>query len=60
MIDIAEDYNYTVVSYPNHQYLWILSRTTSLPENLYSGILQSLLKNGFDTARLVQTIHASK
>jgi len=55
IIDLAEDYSYVVVSHPNRKYLWILSRTSNMNENLYQQILSRLKENGFDLTKLQTT-----
>lgn len=57
IIDLAEDYSYAVVGHPNKKYLWILSRTRDMPQNKYNDILLKISNMGFDTTRLVRTIH---
>jgi apolipoprotein D and lipocalin family protein len=56
IIDLADDYSYAVVSHPNMKYLWILSRTPHLSENVYQGILSRLKEKGFDLNKLAKTI----
>ncbi len=55
IIDLADDYSYAVVSHPNRNYLWILSRNPVMDEDIYSGILGRLKNNGFDIDRLQMT-----
>ena len=55
IIDLAEDYSYAVVSHPNRNYLWILSRTPVMEEEVYRGILERLKDKGFDLNRLEKT-----
>ncbi len=57
IIDLADDYSYAVVGHPNRKYLWILSRTKSIDENIYNEIVLRLKEKGFDTSKLVRTIH---
>jgi len=52
IIDIADDYSYAVVSHPNKKYLWILSRTPKLNEEVYKNILIRLKDKGFDLSNL--------
>jgi apolipoprotein D and lipocalin family protein len=59
IIDLADDYSYAVVSHPNRNYLWILSRTTVMDEKIYSGILGRLKDQGFDLDILQKTIQRS-
>lgn len=55
IIDLADDYSYAVVSHPNRNYLWILSRTPNMNETTYNGIITRLKENGFDLSRLQKT-----
>ncbi len=55
IIDLADDYSFAVVSHPNRNYLWILSRTPVMDEDIYSGILERLKDKGFDLDRLQMT-----
>ena len=57
IIDLAEDYSYAVVSHPNMQYLWILSRSDEIPEEKYLKIIEKLKHKGFDTSKLIKTKH---
>lgn len=56
IIDLADDYSYAVVSHPNRQYLWILSRTPKMDPEAYNKILLRLKERGFDLGRLKQTV----
>lgn len=55
IIDLAADYSYAVVSHPNKEYLWILSRTPQMNDDIYAGILARLKEKGFDLAALQRT-----
>jgi len=57
IIDLADDYSYAVVSHPNKNYLWILSRTPKMDETIYQQIISRLNDKGFDLTKLQQTIH---
>jgi apolipoprotein D and lipocalin family protein len=52
IIDLAEDYSHAVVGSPDRQFLWILSRTPTMDDNLYQQILDTLPARGFDPERL--------
>ncbi|MEO5571896.1 MAG: lipocalin family protein [Bacteroidia bacterium] len=56
IIDLADDYSYAVVSHPNRKYLWILSRTPKMEEEIYQQIISRLKLMGFDLNKLKQTI----
>lgn len=55
IIDLADDYSYAVVSHPNREYLWILSRTPKMDKSIYDGIISRLKANGFDLTKLQLT-----
>ena len=57
IIELADDYNYAVVSEPGKEYLWILSRTPKMDENLLQAIIGRLKEKGFDTSKIVRTVH---
>jgi apolipoprotein D and lipocalin family protein len=53
IIDLGTDYGYAVVGEPSRNYLWILSRTPTLPEETLQGIRTRLPAAGYDPSRLV-------
>lgn len=53
VIQLADDYAYTVVSEPQRKYLWILSRTPTLSPQTYEEIKARLVEQGFDVEKLV-------
>ena len=55
VIDIAPDYSYAVVGEPRREYLWILSRTPVLDEQVLGGIIARIREQGYDVSRLVRT-----
>jgi len=55
IIDLDEEnYSYAVVGHPSRKYLWVLARTPQLDEAVYTGILQRLEAQQYDTSRLKQ------
>lgn len=52
IIDLADDYSYAVVSHPNKQYLWILSRNPKMDAAVYQKIISRLKEKGFDVTKL--------
>lgn len=56
IIDLGRDYEYAVVGHPSRKYLWILSRTPSLPPETFDAILVRLRAQGYDTSRLNPTL----
>ena len=57
IIDLGADYEYAVVGHPGRDYLWILSRTPTMKADVYNAILQRLAAQGYETNRLVRTVH---
>lgn len=55
IIKLDQDYKWAVVSSPGKDYLWILSRTPAIPDDLYNSIVSSLKDEGYDTPRLNRT-----
>ena len=58
IIDLAKDYSYAVVGHPNHNYLWILSRTPEIDDTLYEKLLEGIAEKGFDIGKLEKTIQS--
>ena len=52
-MDLAEDYSYAVVGAPNRRFLWILSRTPTMDDELFQEILDTLPARGFDPDLLI-------
>lgn len=52
VIDLAEDYSYTVVGVPSRKYAWIMSRTPHMRPEVYSGIVERMRAVGYDVAKL--------
>ena len=56
IIDLSPDYQWAVVGEPSRKYLWILSRTPTMDEAIYQGILERLAQKGYDPAGLRRTV----
>lgn len=56
IIDLADDYSYAVVGHPNRKYLWILSRTAKMDEDIYQQIIARTKEKGFDISKIKRTI----
>jgi len=52
IIDLAEDYSYTVIGVPNKKFVWIMSRKPEIPDETYQNILINLDKIGYNTAKI--------
>ena len=50
IIDLADDYRYTVIGTNNFKYVWIMARKPQLSSEDYTGILGRLEERGYKTA----------
>ena len=50
---LSGDYSYALVGSGNAKYLWILSRTPELPEDVLNQILAEAASRGYDTDKLI-------
>ena len=55
IIDLGNDYEYSVVSEPKRQYLWILSRKPTMEALQYNRLVESLAERNFDMSMLKAT-----
>ncbi len=53
IIDIDDNYRYTLVAGKNLKYLWILSRDTTIPDNFKDRFLKKAKQLGYDTDALI-------
>ena len=56
IIDLDPYYQWAVVGEPKRKYLWILSRTRSLDDEIYERILARLTQKGYDPGGLRRTV----
>ncbi len=56
VIELGENYEYSVVGHPSRDYLWILSRTPQMSEEVLQGILARTAAKGFDLNRLKRSV----
>lgn len=55
IVDLDPDYSYAVVSEPDREYFWILSRTQKMNDQVYDDILKRAEAKGFDRKKVVKT-----
>jgi lipocalin len=55
IIALDDNYQYALVGSPNRKYLWILSRTPQLDENIIQKLLATAQKQGFDVTPIIRT-----
>ncbi|MBC8003596.1 MAG: lipocalin family protein [Opitutaceae bacterium] len=51
-IDLDPGYQWTVVGHPSRDYLWIMSRSKTLDEATYQGIVKRCADQGYDVSRI--------
>ncbi len=54
VIDLDPEYRWAVVGHPSRTYLWVLSRTRTLPEDVYQGILWRAAGQGYDASLVMK------
>jgi len=55
IIGLDEDYQYAIVSEPDRQYLWILSRTPTMDTQTLESLKAKIREKGFDLNYLINT-----
>lgn len=50
---LSEDYSYALVGSKSPKYLWLLSRTPKLPDDVLKQILSEATVRGYDTSKLI-------
>ncbi len=52
IIDLDDDYQYTVIGYPSRKYVWIMARESKLSDEVYDSILSDLAEIGYDISQV--------
>lgn len=55
IIELDSAYTHAVIGEPDREYLWILSRTPKMDENVMEGILVRMKEKGFDVSKILKT-----
>lgn len=55
IVDLAEDYSYTIIGVPNRNYVWIMSRNPQMDEAVYQSLVAKIQGMGFDIKELIKT-----
>lgn len=53
IIALGENYDYALVVGPDYSYLWLLSRTATLPDSVLKKLITQAKSLGFDTDKLI-------
>jgi len=54
IIDLDADYQFAVIGHPSRNFAWVLSRTPTLPDATFDGILRRLAAQGYDPSRIAK------
>ncbi len=57
VVAIDKDYKYALIVGNNTDYIWILSRTKTMPEDIKQAYVELAKKGGYDTSRFVWVEH---
>ncbi len=57
VIALDENYQYALVAGKNLDYLWILSRTKTIPQDIKNEFLKKAKEIGYDTSSLLWVVH---
>jgi len=57
VIEIADDYSYTVVGHPDHKFLFIMSRKPTMDKKLYDEIVARCKAKGYEVDKLTSQHH---
>ncbi len=60
VLALDESYTYALVGGKNYDYLWILSRTSSIPESIKKHYIAMAKSLGYPTEYLIWTVHNTK
>ncbi|MBC8318303.1 MAG: lipocalin family protein [Desulfobulbaceae bacterium] len=55
ILKLDTDYKYVIVGTPSREYVWILSRTPMISEQLLEELIKDIRSFGYDTDRLIMT-----
>lgn len=50
---VSSDYKVALVGSPNRKFLWLLSRTTHVPQSVRNELLMKAQQQGYDTTKLI-------
>ena len=57
MVALDENYQYALIAGKNLDYLWILSRTKTIPEDIKARYLKIAEEIGYDISKLIWVKH---
>ena len=54
IVYLASDYSQTVIGREKRDYVWIMARTSGIPDAEYAGIVEFLARQGYDVTQMQQ------
>jgi len=60
IIGLGKEYEYAVVASPSRKFLWVLSRSATMNDDLYAELLQGVERQGFEVKNLIKGIAGNK
>lgn len=58
IVDMAQDYSWVAVGVPSEKYLWVMTRSQTISDELRKNIVQRLDQLGYSTKNLVTINHS--
>lgn len=52
VIDLADDYSFTVIGVPSRNYLWIMARSSKMDPKVYQNVIDRIAAQGYDVSRI--------
>ena len=52
ILDLAQDYSYTVIGVPNRSYVWIMAKSPTLDDKTYNEIIERLKNQKYDVKKI--------
>lgn len=59
VLALDADYQHALVGTPDHDYLWVLSRTPTLDDAAYEALVAQARAQGYDVSRLQKTVQGA-
>ena len=56
VLELDRDYQWAVIGSSSDKYLWILSRTPQMDDDLYNQLLEGLTQRGYDVLKLIKVL----
>ena len=52
ILDLADDYTYTIIGVPSRKYIWIMAREPKISDTLYTKLVQKIKAMDFDVSQI--------